>query len=122
MRVYRTYRCDFGHRWGVAGQTDVPESARDAVCADGHEAVTCQEEFPADEIQVLLRPAARVVDRVTGQVRDGGKYFLVLLDHADQELRTSRERYTWDEVVQLALRFRGKDRKRALDAWDLKPP
>lgn len=117
MRVYRRYRCDHGHEWTVATQQDKVEGAADVVCPEGHEAVTCNEEFPADEVQVLLRPAARVVDRVTGMVSGSGRYFLILLDHADRELCASSKDFSWDDAVKLAGLFKGKDAARALELW-----
>lgn len=121
MRVYRRYHCDFGHEWTVVTRTDAPEAAADVVCPHGHEAVTCNEALPADEVQVLLRPAARIVDRVTGLVRHEGRYYVVLLDRGDQELCVSNEHYPWDDAIKLAAQFRGKDAQRALAWWRRKP-
>lgn len=122
MRVYRRYRCDQGHEWTVTTREGEPEAAQDIRCTEGHEAVTCNEEQPADEVQIVLRPAARIVDRVTGKTRDAGRYFVALLDRADQELCVSNEHYTWDEATKLAGLFKGKDESRALDWWTRKAP
>lgn len=117
MRAYREYRCDHGHEWTVATQQTKVEAAADAVCPEGHEAVTCSEALPADEVQVLLRPAARVVDGVTARVSRSGRYYLVLLDRADRELCASNEDFSWDDAIKLAGLFRGKEATRALEWW-----
>jgi hypothetical protein len=122
MRVYRRYRCDHGHEWTVTTREGEPESAQDVQCPEGHEAVTCNEEQPADEVQIVLRPATRIVDRVTGKTWDAGRYFVALLDRADQELCVSSEHYTWEEATKLAGLFKGKDESRALDWWKRKAP
>jgi hypothetical protein len=94
MRVYRSYLwsylCDRGHAWTVTSREGAPEEAVETRCPEGHEAVTCHEALPADEVQILLRPAARVVDRETGNTWHSGRYFLVLLDRADRELCASK--------------------------------
>ncbi|RMG95521.1 MAG: hypothetical protein D6705_13455 [Deltaproteobacteria bacterium] len=120
--MYRRYHCDYGHEWTVATHEGEPEFAQDVQCPEGHEAVTCNEEVPADEVQIVLRPAARIVDRVTGQVWYAGRYYVVLLDRADQELCASRKHYTWEEATKLAEMFKGKDESRALDLWRRKAP
>ena len=122
MRVYRQYCCDYGHVWTVNTQEGEPELEEDLRCPHGHEAVTCEEEQPADEVQTLLRPAARIVDRVTGQTSDSGRYFVVLLDRADRELCTSIQHYSWDEAIKLAGLFKGKSASRALDWWKRRSP
>lgn len=122
MRVYRVYHCDFGHQWTVTSQQGEPEKVEDTCCSEGHEAVTCNEELPADEVQILLRPAARIVDSVTGQVWLSARYFVVLLDRADQEICVSMEHYSWDESIKLAELFKGKDKARALEWWRRRSP
>lgn len=89
---------------------------------EGHEAVTCNEELPADEVQVLLRPAARIVDRVTGALTYAGRYCVVLLDREDRELCASTQHYSWDEAVALAGHFKGKDTTRAIERWRQQAP
>jgi hypothetical protein len=118
MRVYRRYRCEHGHEWTVTTKQDIPEGTPQTYCPEGHKAITCNEELPADEVQVLLRPAARIVDPVIGKLWLTGRYYLVLLDRADQELCVSREHYTWDELIRLASQFRGKSETVAMDWWN----
>jgi hypothetical protein len=93
----------------------------DTRCPEGHDAVTSSEQLPADEVQILIRPAARIVDQVTGQVSDTGRYYLVLLDREDEEIIASMENYTWDKALKLAELFKGKDKARALEWWRRKP-
>lgn len=122
MRVYRCYRCDFGHHWEVEREKDEPERADDTRCSEGHEAVTCNEEEPADEVQIVLRPAARIVDKVKGQRGLEGRYWLVLLNRSGEEIRKSSHHYSWDEAVNLGKLFRGKDVSKALEWWTKKFP
>ncbi len=117
MRLYRRYRCDHGHEWTVVSQEGTREDADQVVCPNGHEAVTCNEELPADEVQIVVRPASRVADRVTGAVLHAERYYLVLLDRADRELCASRQHLSWDEAIQLSALFRGKSASTALDWW-----
>lgn len=122
MREYRRYRCDEGHEWTLCRDSNEAERKPDGLCPQGHEAVTCSKELPADEVQVVLRPAARIVDAARGQVWHAGTYWLVLLDRADVELCVSRERYSWDDVIRLAGLFRGSSRERALLLWQRRRP
>lgn len=120
MRVYRRYRCEFGHEWTVERRQGEAEAHGDARCPEGHEAITCNEELPVDEVQILLRPAARIVDGVTGTAWQIGRYFLVLLNRSDDELCVSREHYVWDEAIRLAALFKGKDPTQAMSLWQRK--
>ena len=122
MRVYRRYRCDYGHEWTLIRQKGEPEMEGETRCPEGHEAITCNEEPPADEVQILLRPASRIVDNVTGQIWGSGRYYLVLFDRSDTELCVSMEHYSWDEVVELASLFKSKSVTRALEWWKRKSP
>ncbi len=122
MRVYRRYRCDFGHQWIVQRKQGEAESPEDVNCPEGHEAVTCNEEEPADEVQIVLRPAARVVDRAKGQLGLEGRYWLVLLDRAGAELCSSTAHYSWEQAIRLAELFRGKSPDRALQWWNRRSP
>ena len=117
MRVFREYRCDFGHRWTVTGQQGTPEKPEDAICPEGHAAVTCSEQPPADRVQILIRPAARVVDKVSTRIWYSDRYYLLLIDRADCELRVSAQHYTWDEALELAVIFKDAEEQHALELW-----
>jgi hypothetical protein len=116
-RGYRCYRCDHGHHWDVERGSGEPERAEDTKCVHGHEAVTRRDDIPTDEVQILIRPAARVVDRVKEQRALEGRYWLVLLDRDDGELRRSSQHYTWEEAARLGRLFVGKDNATALKWW-----
>jgi hypothetical protein len=121
MRVYREYRCEWGHGWKVHCRKDDPELPEHILCPEGHEPITCCEQEAADEVQVLIRPASRIVDRTNGRVAHSGSYFLVLLDREDQEIRCSVQCYSWDEAIQLAGLYKGKTVEQALLWWERKP-
>ena len=122
MDVYRTYRCDFGHKWSVRRSKTQGERPEDTRCPEGHEAITCQVEEPADEVQILIQPAARIVDPVKRQVVEQNKFRLVLLDRTGAELRRSSETYSWDEVIKMSALFRGKTAEHATKWWDRRFP
>lgn len=122
MRVYRSYRCEFGHHWELERKKGEPERVEDTCCPEGHEAVTCQEDEPADEVQVLLRPAARIVDKAKGQISLERRYWVVLLNRSDEELCRSAKDYSWNEAVALGNLFGGKDEARAMQWWAKKVP
>lgn len=121
MRIYREYACDFGHRWTVLASSGDPEAPVDTFCDKGHEAVTLTELEPADEVQIVFRPATKIADRITGKVQERGQYYLVLMDRLDAIVRTSVAPFSWDDAVRLALRFRGLTRADACKRWDKRP-
>jgi len=122
MLVYRRYQCDLGHEWVVQRKQGQPEEPGDVECPEGHEAITCNEEEPADVVQILIRPAARIVDKIKNQIALEGRYWVVLLDRSGLELCSSMEHYSWEEAVALATLFRGKDTERAMQWWRRKSP
>jgi hypothetical protein len=122
MEVLRRYRCDHGHEWRVVVHEGDPEFPEHTRCPEGHEAVTCVEERPADEVQILIRPAARIVDSVTGQLADDGKYRFILLDRDGGTVEQSSNLYTWEEAVALGRLFRGKTVERAREWWGKRRP
>lgn len=121
MRVYRRFRCEFGHEWTLQTSSGDPVPS-DARCPEGHQAVTLSEEPPADEFQILIRPAARIVDPVSGQVWLSGRYYVLLLDRDDQTVRLSSEHYGWEDALKTAALFRGKPTAEALKWWERKRP
>jgi hypothetical protein len=117
MRVFRSYRCDHGHHWIVRREDGEGEHPSDTVCPEGHSAITCREEFPVDDVQILISPAARIVDEVKGQRILDGRYYLSLLDKTGKEVCTSKEHYDWDTVVKLTAFFRKRSIEMALTWW-----
>jgi hypothetical protein len=117
IREYREYCCGEGHAWTVAKRAADPERPDESRCPYGHPAVDCHREWPADEVQILIRPATTVPRDVDADLSGRRTYWLVLLDREDRELCTSSRTYSWDDAVQLAQRFRGMSAEHALDEW-----
>lgn len=117
VKVYWRYMCDDGHAWEIFRDEDAAESPEDSVCPDGHPAVTLTKQPPVDEIQIALRPAGRIVDRVTGQVALERRYLLVLSDLEGANERVSKRTYLWRELLSLAEKFHGRTRQSAWELW-----
>ena len=117
MRVVRRYRCDQGHEWFVRRQDTEEEWPVDHVCPEGHVAVTGRVEYPVDDVQVLISPAARVVDPEKGQRTLNDRFYLSLLDKTGIEILSSREHLDWDEAIELASFFKGKSVEQARSWW-----
>ena len=120
MKVVRNYRCDAGHEWIVARNAEEGEKAGDDICPAGHSAVTCRVEQPVEDVQILLVPAARIVDAVKGQRVLDGRYYISILDKAGSELLASKDHFAWDEVLKLAGLFQGKSVEQARRWWERK--
>jgi hypothetical protein len=123
MRVQWDYACDFGHQWSFFRDEHAEERPQDRFCPEGHEYVTLHKARPADLLSVMLRPVA-FVDEVTGKVRPSDTHFayrILLVDREDREVRTSERGYELEEALELAKRFLGREKERALLLWDRKP-
>jgi hypothetical protein len=68
-------------------------------------------------VQILISPAARVVDQLRRQRFLDGRYYLSLFDKNGAELCASKEHYDWDTVVKLAAFFKDKAIEQALAWW-----
>jgi hypothetical protein len=117
MRVFRSYRCEEGHHWIVQRRVDEDEQPSDMICPEGHPAVTSRVESPVDDVQILISPAARVVDSLKGQRILEGHYYLSLLDKNGREICASKEHFDWDTVIKLAAFFRKRSVEFALAWW-----
>jgi hypothetical protein len=117
MRVFRRYHCDYGHQWTVQRLHTEDEQASDLICSEGHPAITDRVELPVDDVQILISPAARVVDQLKRQRILDGQYYLSLLDKNGKELCASKEHYDWDAVVKLSAFFTDKAIEQALAWW-----
>ena len=117
MKIFRRYRCEAEHEWVVQREDTEGELSSDSICPEGHAAVTCRIELPVDDVQVLISPAARIVDRLREQRILDGRYYLSLLDKTGSALCFTKESYEWDAVVKLAAFFRGKSVQHALEWW-----
>jgi hypothetical protein len=117
MRVFRSYHCDYGHQWTVQRQHTEDEQASDLICPEGHPAITGRVELPVDDVQILISPAARIVDQLKRQRILDRRYYLSLLDKSGKELCASKEHYDWDAVVKLSAFFTNKTIEQALAWW-----
>jgi hypothetical protein len=68
-------------------------------------------------VQILISPAARVIDRVRRQRILDRRYYLSLLDKSGTELCASRDHYDWDTAVKFAAFFKDKSIEQALAWW-----
>src|SRR3954467_4069089 len=98
MKVFRSYRCEEGHTWIVQRHDDEGEQRLDGVCPQGHPAITCQVEYPVDDVQILISPAARVLDARTEMRTLDGRYYISLLDSSGKQICASRQHYDWDQA------------------------
>lgn len=106
MKASWLYCCDFGHTWTRYREEDASEMPGDNVCPEGHEAVVLRKQPMLDMVQIAIRPAARIVDSVKGQVGHEYEYYLVVTDlHGDAE-RMSRKPLAWHDVKASLDRFR----------------
>jgi hypothetical protein len=78
--------------------------------------------YPADEVQVLIKPAARIVDAAREQRVLEGRYFVALLDRSDAVIEVSEKDYDWEDAIALARLFRGKSAAEARKWWARKKP
>jgi hypothetical protein len=81
-------------------------------------AVTCRVEYPVEDVQILISPAARVVDPEKGQRTLNDRFYVSLLDRTGAEILASRESFDWGEAVKLASFFKGKSVEQARIWWD----
>lgn len=117
MIVVRRYRCDEGHEWLIRRSDGEKEHPEDSICPFGHVAVTCRDEYPVEDVQILIKPAARIVDTVKKQRILEGRYLLSIVDREGQEICTTIENYDWDKIVKIACFFRDKSIEQALEWW-----
>lgn len=135
MKAYWTYTCDFGHSWSYLRDEADVETPQDAICPhnvphndpripSGREAVTLVKERLLDVVQVAIRPAARIVDPVKGQIGYEYDFYLVVTDlHEDMERQSSKS-FTWSQAKDLMDSFRNltaEEAWRVLDRLDSDP-
>ena len=106
MKAYWEYRCDEGHSWTILRGMDETENPDDARCPYGHEAVTLHKAPLLDMVQIAIRPAARVVDEVTGRVGREHEYYLVVVDLHSELERMSKRSFSWNDAKAAMDRFR----------------
>lgn len=122
MKAYWEYRCDFGHARTIFRDEDRPETEADTRCPFGHEAVTLHKDIPVDCVQITLRPAARVTDRVTGKIHVRDRYGIILSNRGGTEKRTSANMYLLREAIHLIERFHGQTMAQAAKIWETLNP
>jgi hypothetical protein len=118
MKVYWEYMCDYGHAWTLFREETAEEQVEDAICPYGHEAVTLRKETPLDLVEITLRPAARVVDKVTNQTSLERHYWIMLTNIEGTERKISKEPILTQEVRGLVERFFGRSQAEAWKLWD----
>ena len=122
MRLYLRYQCDFGHEWTIVGsELDLQDRVRH-MCEYGHPVITISKEPAVDEVEITIRPAARIVDEIKRQVLLQGRYWLVLSSQVSDEQLVSSQSYVWKETLVLAERYRGKTFAEAKLEWERRAP
>jgi hypothetical protein len=118
MKVYWEYMCDYGHVWTLFREQTAEEQVEEAICPYGHEAVTLRKETPLDLVEITLRPAARIVDKVTNQTIWERNYWLILTNIDSTEQKISKEPILTHKVRELVERFYGRSQAEAWKLWD----
>jgi hypothetical protein len=117
MKVYWIYTCDYGHEWTILRDEKAQAVPEDRICPFGHESVTLQKWRPIDLVQIMLKPAAVLVDTFTNQIQYEKEYWLILSDIEDIEKLVSSRPYLWREVLSLAEKFQGRSKASAWELW-----
>ena len=116
MIEYRIYACDFGHTWEIEKDVGSPELEEETVCSQGHPAVTMRREFPVDLATVVLEPAERIIDRVTGQTTHDSKVNVIVKNLENEEVSRTARPLLWREARRILeqLVFKSPDEARAI--------
>lgn len=118
MKAYWVYMCDLGHSWSLFRDVEAEEQREDTFCPFGHEAVTLRKSVAADRVEITIRPAAQIADPVTGTTVLQNKYYLVLEGIHSEIQRSSRNPYSWEQIIHLIGRFRDLPSTRAWQLFD----
>lgn len=119
MKVYWTYSCDFGHTWTIFREESTPENEKDTLCPEaGHSAVTLKKEKPLDQVVIIFRPAARVVDPVKNQKGFEDKYYLVFRNIEETEELVSEQLYSYSEAINSAQKFNKRSWEWTKEWWE----
>jgi hypothetical protein len=102
MKVYWHITCDYGHKWGGFLEEDAEILMR---CPEGHEAVICCKEPPIDQVQVTIRPAGRIVDKVTKKSAGDRQVWIVVSDIQGCWEYQSQKIYSWREAEKIVRLF-----------------
>lgn len=83
MKIRFSYECDSGHRWFKERDEEALEPLEDTYCPDGHEAVICRKERPANIVSVCIRPLERRSANRPSDGFDVGVFQVCLIDVND---------------------------------------
>lgn len=119
MKEWREYQCEENHFWEFLKDKDDAELPCDAVCACGLESVMVRR-VKAHGVVVSIIPMSRELDSVTGRVGLKNLYYLKLESLDDEFIRISGAPLSAEEVMNLAKRFSGLDKRSAERLWGLK--
>ena len=106
MRVFWEYMCDENHSWEVFRDEDATEDPQDLVCPLGHPAVVRTKRTPAKRWQIVIRPADRIVDSVTGRIGFDRQFYVCLESFGSETGAATRVPVEWSEAVKVADRVR----------------
>ena len=115
------YFSENGDLWQLFVEDDYQERQADTLAHNGNEAVTRREMPAIDKVQVTIIPAARIVDKVKGQVA-GEKLFHLKLSiiNGDDWFAISQQAFSKEEILQYASLFVGLNKFQAERVWKSK--
>lgn len=118
MNVWWKLKCDMNHEWTIVlpEGVEIPHD-EDRCPVDDSPAVTAVPERPADRVSIILKPAARVVDAVTGQVGGDTEYYLAISSEDATNIKQSVESFSWDEAVRRGMMFQKATWEQAARRW-----
>ena len=115
------YFSENGDLWQLFVEDDYQETQADTLAHNGNEAVTRTEMPAIDKVQVTIIPAARIVDKVKGQVAREKLFHLKLsLINGDDWFAISQQAFSKEEILQYASLFVGLNKFQAERVWKSK--
>lgn len=115
------YFSENGDLWQLFVEDDYQETQADTLAHNGNEAVTRREMPAIDKVQVTIIPAARIVDKVKGQVAKEKLFHLKLsLINGDDWFTISQKAFSKEEILQYASLFVGLNKFQAERVWKSK--
>ncbi len=94
------YFSENGDLWQLFVEDDYQETQADTLAHNGNEAVTRREMPAIDKVQVTIIPAARIVDKVKGQVAGEKLFHLKLsLINGDDWFAISQQAFSKEEIT-----------------------
>ena len=115
------YFSENGDLWQLFVEDDYQETQADTLAHNGNEAVTRREMPAIDKVQVTIIPAARIVNKVKGQVAKEKLFHLKLsLINGDNWFAISQQAFSKEEILQYASLFVGLNKFQAERVWKSK--